>query len=85
MVFPAEANQCTSPEVVEETELRCTPGGTAMIAFGYPLLLGGILGMVSGAIMLGVTKSRLRRFDNRASHEKSRAVRWDPAGSRFVF
>ena len=85
LVFPAEANQCTSPEVVEETEFRCTLGGIAMIAFGYPLLVGGILGMVSGAIMLGVSKSRLRRFDNRASRKTLRAVRWDPAGSRFVF
>jgi hypothetical protein len=32
LVFPAEANQCTSLEVAESAGVRrCTPGGTAMV------------------------------------------------------
>jgi hypothetical protein len=85
LVFPAEANQCNSLEVAEATGIRCTPGGKAMLVFGYPLLFGGIIGMLTSGIMFGVWKVRLRRFDARAAYQKSRAVRWDPAGSRFVF
>ena len=85
LVFPAEANQCSSAEVAESTRSRCTPGGTAMVAIGYPLLVGGIIGMMISGITFGVWKGRLRRLDDRAAYEKSRAVRWDPAGSRFVF
>jgi hypothetical protein len=85
LVFPAEANQCTSAEVAENPGSRCTPGGKAMVGIGYPLLVGGIIGMLMSGIMFGVWKAKLRRFDDGAAYEKSRAVRWDPAGSRFVF
>lgn len=86
LVFPAEANQCTSLEVAESAGVRrCTPGGTAMVVLGYPALLIGGVGMVASAIAFGVSRGRLRRFDNRAAHKKSRAVRWDPASPLFVF
>lgn len=85
LVFPAEANQCNSLEVAERTGVRCTPGGTAMVAFGYPLLIFGIMGTLASGIVFGVRKGQLRRFDDRADRKKSRAVRWDPLGSRFVF
>ena len=85
LVFPAEANQCNSLEVAEATGVRCTPGGMAMVVFGYTLLVGGVVGMLTSGIMLGVWKGQLRRSGDRAAHEKSRAVRWDPAHARFVF
>lgn len=56
-----------------------------MVVIGYPLLLVGGISMLSSGIVFGVMKGKLRRFDHRAAARKSRAVRWDPAGSRFVF
>lgn len=82
LVFPAEFTQCPG----EEKSLnRCTPGGKAMVLFGYPLLLfGGLLTLGSG-IAFGVMKGELRRFEQRAARRESRALRWDPARARFVF
>lgn len=86
LVFPAEANQCTSLEVAEMAGVRrCTPGGTAMIAFGYPLILIGGITMLAGAIAFGVTKSKLRRYDARTARKNSRTLRWDQTASQFVF
>jgi len=56
-----------------------------MVVIGYPLLLVGGISMLSSGIVFGVMKGKLRRFEQRAAAQKSRAVRWDPAGSRFVF
>lgn len=56
-----------------------------MVVIGYPLLLIGGISMLAGGIAFGVMKGKLRRFEQRAAGRKSRAVRWDPAGSRFVF
>jgi hypothetical protein len=36
-------------------------------------------------IMFGVRKGKLRRLEHRMAYENSRAIRWDPASSRFVF
>jgi hypothetical protein len=82
LVFPAEANQCPGDEMSLN---RCTSGGKAMVVIGYPLLLiGGICTLASG-IAFGVLKGQLRRFEQRAARRESRALRWDPAGSYFVF
>jgi len=82
LVFPAEATQCADEPMSLD---RCTPGGKAMVVIGYPLLLVGGIAMLASGIAFGVMKGKLRRFDQRAAGQKSRAVRWDPAGSRFVF
>lgn len=86
LVFPAEANQCVSLEVAESAGVRrCTPGGWAMVGIGYSALLIGGVGMLASGLAFGISRGQLRRFDNRAAHKKSRAVRWDPTSSRFVF
>ena len=82
LVFPAEANQCADEPMSWD---RCTPGGKAMVVIGYPLLLIGGISMLSSAIVFGVMKGKLRRLEQRAAGRKSRAIRWDPARSRFVF
>ena len=86
LVFPAEFTQCgdTDPDG-EMTLNRCSPGGKAMVLIGYPLILFGGLAMIGSGIALGVTKGQLRRFEPRAARRKSRALRWDPRRSRFVF
>jgi len=86
LVFPAEANQCNSTDAEGEMTLnRCTSGGKAMVLFGYPLLLIGGISMVASGIVFGVMKGKLRRFEQRSARREGRALRWDPAGSRFVF
>lgn len=86
LVFPAEANQCNSTDDDGEMTLnRCTPGGKAMVVIGYPLLLIGGISMLASGIVFGVMKGKLRRFEQRAARREQRALRWDPAGSRFVF
>lgn len=82
LVFPAEANQCPGDEM---TLNRCTPGGKAMVVIGYPLLLVGGVSMLASGIVFAVMKGKLRRFEQRAARRESRALRWDPAESRFVF
>ena len=86
LVLPAEATQCgdTDPEG-EMTLNRCSPGGKAMVLFGYPMLLIGGICMIASGIALGVMKGKLRRFEPRAARRKSRALRWDPSRSGFVF
>jgi hypothetical protein len=56
-----------------------------MVVIGYPLLLIGSISMVASGIVFGVMKGKLRRFEQRTARRESRALRWDPAGSRFVF
>jgi len=85
LVFPALANQCFRFNVTGTTNVRCTTAGKAMLGIGWPLFFGGMTGVVVTAIMFGVRKGKLRRLDDRMAYEKSRAVRWDPVGSRFVF
>ena len=86
LVFPAEFTQCgdTGPEG-EMTLNRCSPGGKAMVVIGYPLLLVGGVAMIASGIVLGVSNGQLRRFEQRASRRRTRALRWDPARSGFVF
>lgn len=86
LVFPAEANQCNSTDPEGEMTLnRCTPAGKAMVIFGYPMLLIGGISMLASGIVFGVMKGKLRRFEQRAARREGRALRWDPAGSHFVF
>ena len=84
-LFPALANQCYTLEFSGTTELRCTTAGKALVGIGWPLFVGGITGVLISGIMFGVRQGKLRRLNDRLAYEKSRAVRWDPASSRFVF
>jgi hypothetical protein len=86
LVFPAEFNQCGDTDPAGEMTLdRCSPGGKAMVIFGYPMLLIGGVAMISSGIVLGVTNGQLRRLEQRASRHRTRALRWDPARLGFVF
>ena len=87
MLFPGLANQCYAvynPSTVSD-EIRCTSAGKALVGIGSPLFVGGVTGVLITGIMFGVRKGKLRRLNDRMAYEKSRAVRWDPASSRFVF
>jgi len=85
LLFPALANQCYTFDFQGSAQIRCTSAGKAMLGIGYPLFIGGLIGVLTTGIMFGVRKGKLRRLNDRMAYEKSRAVRWDPAGSRFVF
>ncbi len=85
LLFPAMANQCYVIDFPGGAEVRCTTAGKVMVGIGWPLFFGGITGVVISGIMFGVRKGKLRRLDDRMAYERSRAVRWDPASSRFVF
>ena len=84
-LFPGLAKQCVVLDFQHTTELRCTTAGKALVGIGTPLFWGGVTGVLISGIMLGVRKGKLRRLNDRMAYEKSRAVRWDPASSRFVF
>jgi hypothetical protein len=86
LAFPAEATQCSDTDPDGEATLdRCSPGGKAMVVIGYPLLIVGGIAMLGSGIALGISKGKLRRLEQRASRRKTRALRWDPASSGFVF
>ena len=84
-LFPGAATQCVVLDFQHTTELRCTTAGKALVGIGMPLFWGGVTGVLISGIMLGVRKGKLRSINDRMAYEKSRAVRWDPARSRFVF
>jgi len=86
--FPGVTRQCYVVQVNDmqaTEELRCSPAGRALTGVGVPLLFGGSMGMLISGIMFGVRKGKLRRLEDRMAYEKSRAFRWDPRTSRFVF
>lgn len=89
LVFPGLIRQCYLIELNSlsgtSEELRCTPAGKALVGVGWPLFFGGLTGVFISGIMFGVRKGKLRRLENRMAYEKSRAFRWDPRSSRFVF
>jgi hypothetical protein len=84
-LFPGLAKQCVTFNIGSTNEIRCTTAGKALVGIGYPLFIGGIMGVMITGIMFGVRKGKLRRLNDRIAYDKSRAVRWDPAASRFVF
>jgi hypothetical protein len=89
LFFPGSIRQCYVVQVNYLTgsneEVRCTPAGRALVGVGWPLFFGGATGVLISGIMFGVRKGKLRRLEDRMAYEKSRAVRWDPRSSRFVF
>ena len=88
LLFPGLARQCVEirfDSLDTSDQLRCTTAGKVLVGFGWPLFLGGATGVLISGIMFGVRKGKLRRLEDRMAYEKSRAVRWDPASSRFVF
>jgi hypothetical protein len=87
--FPGSIRQCYVVVVNYSTgpneEVRCTPAGKALVGIGWPLFSIGVTGVLITGIMFGVRKGKLRRLEDRIAYEKSRAFRWDPHTSRFVF
>jgi hypothetical protein len=86
--FPGVIRQCYVVQFndIQATEdLRCSRAGRALVGVGFPLFFGGSLGVLISGIMFGVRKGKLRRLEDRMAYEKSRAFRWDPSSSRFVF
>lgn len=86
----AIATQCSKLDIVGGTELRvrnlnCTHSGKVMRATGLTLFWGGASGMLISGIMLAVRKGQLRDLGHLVQNPKSRALRWDPASSQFVF
>jgi|GEM_PF-6629710 len=68
--------------IPDGSEKRCTTVGKALVRIGAPPFWGGLIGVLITGIMFGVRKGKLRRLNDRMAYEKSRAVRWDAAGSR---
>jgi hypothetical protein len=88
LLFPGLVRQCVTirfDSFDTNDQLRCTTAGKVLVGFGWPLFIGGVTGVLISGIMFGVRKGKLRRLEDRMAYEKSRAVRWDPASSRFVF
>lgn len=89
LLFPGLIRQCyliqTGFSSPTTEELRCSPAGKGLVGVGWPLFFGGATGVLISGIMFGVRKGKLRRLEDRMAYEKSRAVRWDPRTSRFVF
>ena len=86
----AIARQCSKLDIVGGTEVRvsdlnCTHRGKVMRATGLTLFWGGASGMLISGIMLAVRKGQLRDLGHLVQNPKSRALRWDPASSLFVF
>lgn len=80
------AAQCIEYDVPQSSEVRCsTPGYEAGLNIGAIMFTGGLIGTLTTGIMLGVRKGKMRRLDDQIAFRKARAVRWDPARSRFVF
>jgi hypothetical protein len=88
MWFPGVIRQCYVVQIngfQSTEELRCSPAGKALVGVGFPLFFGGATGVLISGIMFGVRKGKLRRLEDRMAYEKSRAFRWDPRSSQFVF
>jgi len=88
LLFPGLIRQCyliQANSLGTTDELRCSPAGKALVGVGWPLFIGGSMGVLISGIMFGVRKGKLRRLEDRMAYEKSRAFRWDPRISRFVF
>ncbi|UCF46934.1 MAG: hypothetical protein JSU89_07055 [Myxococcales bacterium] len=86
LVAPALVRECVRiTSSASFDDLRCTSTGQVLLGVGYPILIGGVTGVLVTAIMLGVRKGKIRGLNDRIAYEESRAVRWDPARSMFVF
>ena len=86
LVTPAAVNECVRvASSASYDDLRCSTTGQALLGVGIPLLIAGATGVLVTAIMLGTRKGKIRHIDDRRAYEQSRAMRWDPVSSRFVF
>jgi hypothetical protein len=86
LLFPGLAGQCfVITNINNQEELRCTRAGKALVGTGWPLFIGGALGVLISGIMFGVRQGKIRRLKRRIAFEKSKALRWDPARASFVF
>lgn len=86
LLFPGLIRQCWLVQVPGDSDqVQCSRAGKALVGVGYPLFLGGILGMITTGIMYGVRKGKVRKLKRDIAYQKSRAVQWDPAASVFRF
>lgn len=85
-LFPGLVRQCVLiTDINNQDELRCSRSGKALVGVGYPLFIGGTIGMLVSGIMLGVRNGKIRRLERRIASEKAGAFRWDAARASFVF
>lgn len=86
LVAPALAIDCVRVASSSSfDDVRCSSRGKALLGVGIPFLVAGATGVMVTAIMFGVRKGKIRHLEDRIAYEASRAVRWDPARSVFVF
>jgi len=81
----ARTRKCTRIDPPLDRYITCTKTGTVMRGTGLSLFWGGLAGMLISGTMVGVRKRQLDDLGYRAEYPKPRAIRWDPAGSQFVF
>ena len=65
--------------------ISCNRAGTGLLGAGYPLFLGGVVGMITTGAMLGVRNRKKRELERRIRNLTQRRLRWDVTSSRFVF
>lgn len=77
---------CEEPAMAGGAGGDCPSPGWAMPMFvtGVTLAGGGVLGMISTGILLGVRKRKLRRLGE-VHYAPSRRAQWDAGRSRLVF
>lgn len=69
----------------DRADLTCTQSGKVMRATGMAFFGASLTGMFISATMLFVRKRQLKNLGSLVQARKSRALRWDPASSQFVF
>lgn len=86
LVTPAFVNECVRVASSSSfDDIRCSNTGRVLLGVGVPFLAAGVLGILISGTMLGVRQGKIRHIEDRMAYEKSRAVRWDPSRSVFVF
>ena len=65
--------------------ITCNRAGTGLLGAGYPLFIGGVVGMITTGAILGVRNRKKRELERRIRNLTQRRLRWDVISSRFVF
>lgn len=66
-------------------DISCNRAGTGLLGAGYPLFIGGVVGMITTGAILGVRNRKKRELERRVRNLTQRRLRWDVTSSRFVF
>ncbi len=86
LVTPAAVNECVRvASSASFDDVRCSLTGKTLLGIGIPMLAAGAIGIIISGTMFGVRKGKIRNLEDRFAYEKSRAVRWDPSRTAFVF